>query len=97
MIPEKLQTERFLRVWAEWLDHLAERGRPLTRAGGRSQLADLERDGPEAAVERLQISLQRNYRAPAELRGDQGVQGPEINPVGTVLAELGRIKRKAGR
>ena len=69
----------------------------MTAAAAAAQLADLASGGAASAVERLQISLQRNYRSPASLKDGSQEPARAGDAVAAVMADLGRAKRKAGR
>ena len=56
----------FVRMWAAWLDHNKDKGQPLTSARQIAHIEALENSTPTEAVARLQLSIARNWQAPAK-------------------------------
>ena len=73
-IPEAIDTPEFRAVWSEWPAHVAEQGKTLTARTARMQLQELSRDGPEAAVETLRMSMRNSWTGvfPEKVRNGNG-------------------------
>jgi hypothetical protein len=73
--PEWAENERFMQVWADWVEHRSEMRRPLTKAAIRMQIRDLKKIAEQYGVEGVIASIEQSIK-----NGWQGLFEPKQVP-----------------
>lgn len=83
---------QFVRMWAAWLDHHKEKGRPLTAGRQVQHINDLESSAPAEAIKRLQLSIARDWQAPAA--PEEKKRTPGDNAGARLLAQAEELSKE---
>ena len=82
----------FVRMWAAWLDHNKDKGQSLTPARQIAHIELLEGSTASEAVARLQLSIARNWQAPAKEEEKQPGAPGDSGIGARLLAEVSEIE-----
>lgn len=76
LIPESLCTDRFLGVWAEWVDERKKQGKKMTRRAMELALAFLSKHSEDDACEIIHQSIQNGWQGLFPLKRWRGSEPP---------------------